>query len=173
MPTAQDPVRANAFLLLAQTVAPQAAAVETMRVLPNDIAGYVSLLLGIFALVGMAVAWGKWIGQLNGYGGRLKIVEDEQRAAQGRDSQTALQIERMLGQHDSLIQMMGGFSRSAEQCSIDTEKLGKDIAQRIDGLALHMNKVELNVSQRLAGVEKEIELTRRYAVSRSGGNADA
>jgi hypothetical protein len=98
--------------------------------------------------------------QIDGFGQRLSSVENEQLEARGRDAIMNENINRTLGAHESLIRIIGEARGSTVQCREDTHALGEKIEIKLEGMFKSQNQNHLELSTRLAGVEKELELMR-------------
>lgn len=99
-------------------------------------------------------------GSLDGFGSRLGGVEREQTEARGRHQTMSQQIDRVLGSHEALIKIIGEARGSTVQCREDTQALGEKIERKMDIATEQSNKNHLDLSTRLAGVERELELMR-------------
>lgn len=97
---------------------------------------------------------------LDGYGSRLTGVEKEQQESRGRHAAMSDQINRTLGAHESLIKIIGEARGSSVQCREDTQALGEKIERKIDLAAKISVDNHLDLSTRLARVERELELIR-------------
>jgi hypothetical protein len=146
-------------------------------------AGWITVLGFALSISATIFAWGKWAqktnsikddlvkdinnhkeyvkGQLDGIGGRVKEVESEQEHINGRLDGDNSNIQRLLGQHEALMKLIGEARGSTVQCREDTQALGEKIDRKMDTISKQLTDTTLQLSQRLAGVEKELELMRR------------
>jgi hypothetical protein len=99
--------------------------------------------------------------QLDGFGARVNAVEHNQDNTDGRLTTISTQIDRTLGAHESLLRVIGEARGSTIQCREDTQALGEKIERKFDLAAEKSEHNHLDLSTRLAGVEKELELMRR------------
>lgn len=98
---------------------------------------------------------------LDGFGNRVSKVELEQQQARGRETIMAENITRTLGAHEAIIRIIGEARGSVVQCREDTQALGEKIEGKMDLMITKVNQNHLDLSTRLAGVERELELIRK------------
>jgi hypothetical protein len=98
---------------------------------------------------------------LDGFGTRVTSIEQRQNDTTGRLEVISTQIERTLGAHESLLRVIGEARGSTIQCREDTQALGEKIERKFDIASEKSEKNHLDLSTRLSGVEKELELMRR------------
>lgn len=98
---------------------------------------------------------------LDGFGSRVSKVELDQQQARGRETVMAENITRTLGAHESIIRIIGEARGSVVQCREDTQSLGEKIEGKLEVMITKNNQNHLDLSTRLAGVEKELELMRK------------
>ena len=115
--------------------------------------GWLTLLLAISSVIGGFVAAGKFLGTLNGFGERLGEVEKAQEESRGHRASMQRSIDRILDQHESILQRLGESKRTAEKCSEETQDLAINIGSRIESLSRDVNAMNLQLSQRLRAVE--------------------
>lgn len=137
----------------------QAAVTQAASPLWNmSIGAWAGFLLSIIGIVGGLIAVGRFIQTLNGFGERLKSVEGAQNESEGHRNAMQTQINRILDQHQSILERLGEAKRSTEKCSEETVDLGIQIGARIDTLGREVNAMNLNLSQRLKAVETVLKL---------------
>ena len=129
---------------------------------PVTISGWITMFVSIGTLivvvVGSIVGYSKWLAKINGLGARVKKVEDEQVKIRAVQDERGLQFERLLTQHEALIEAVAGAKKSAEQCSTDSEQHAMMIGAKVDELRGANNRMELSISQRLTAVETKMEV---------------
>jgi hypothetical protein len=101
--------------------------------------------------------------ELNRFGERLGRVESEQDHMSGQMSETANHVQRVLGQHDTILGLLGEARGNAIRCSVDTVARGEKIDRKLEALSQTVNTTKLELGVQLAGVQKELELMRRKA----------
>lgn len=131
------------------------------NVWPVTVTGWVTLIASLGTLVIIPVSYGKWLEKMNGLGRRMKRIEDEQERARGTDVARQREIDRVLGQHEDLLRLVGESKRSAEQCLTDAEQHALEIGAQCSEILKAQNKMELGLSQRLTALETEVRLARR------------
>lgn len=97
---------------------------------------------------------------IDGLGIRVGKVEHEHDEFRGRQQEMSEQISRTLGAHESLIKIIGEARGSSVQCREDTQALGEKIERKFDIAAKISVDNHLDLSTRLARVERELELIR-------------
>lgn len=142
-------------------------------------AGWITLAAFLISLGATIFAWGKWAqktnsvkgeliekidnhkehvkNQLDGFGGRVESMESEHDHINGRLDEASGHVQRILGQHDSILGLLGEAKGSAVQCREDTQALGEKIERKLENITNRIGEVELNLSQRLTGVETKID----------------
>jgi hypothetical protein len=137
----------------------------------------------LVSLVSTAFAWGKWAqktnaikediekdftnhkesvkNQLDGFGGRVESMESEHDHINGRLEEASGHVQRILGQHDSILGLLGEARGSSVQCREDTQALGEKLEKKLENITSQQADTKLHLSERLKGVEKELELMRR------------
>jgi hypothetical protein len=132
---------------------------------PTRASGWVALFVSIGTavtlVVGSVIAYGKWLSRMNGLGRRVKAVEDDQVKIRAVQDERGLQFERLLTQHEALIEAVAGAKKSAEQCSNESEQHAMFIGSKVDELKNAASKMELSISQRLTVVETKIDIMTR------------
>jgi hypothetical protein len=131
---------------------------DGIPVLPSSIAGWITIIVALAAIAGTIWSHGKARGELNGFGERLKKVEDEQRKSEGERDADRINISRLLGQHDTILGIIGGARESAESCIEQTRDLGIEIGSEVAELGNKINRMELAIVQRLTAVETTLSL---------------
>jgi len=148
------------FVFLLQVLAK--ATTDESAVWPITISGWVTLFLSIGTLVavvvGTIVGYSKWLTKMNGMGRRIKVVEDEQVRIKAVSDERGRQFERLLAQHESLIEAVAGAKKSAEQCSVESEQHALMIGSKVDEMKNKFGGMELSISQRLTAVETKMEI---------------
>jgi peptidoglycan hydrolase CwlO-like protein len=146
-------------------------------------AGWITIAAFTISLIATIFAWGKWTqrtnslkgefnegltqhkeqikNQLDGFGNRVTSLERGQTNLQGEFNGANNDIQRLLGQHDALMKLIGEARGSTIQCREDTFALGEKIERKMDGLSGQLSETTLQLSQRMAGVERELEIMRR------------
>jgi hypothetical protein len=128
---------------------------------PTTGAGWVTLALSGVALVLIPVGYGKWLEKMNGLGGRVKEVEDEQRRLEGVDVERRLEIDRILANHETLLTRVGESKKSADRCLEDAERHAITIGSKVDEARTALNDLRLTLSERLTAVETELRLAKK------------
>jgi hypothetical protein len=120
----------------------------------------VSIITAVAVSIGSFIAYGKWLGKMNGFGGRLKKVEDKLTEVSAIQDERGKQFQRILDQHEALISQVAESKKRAEQCSDEFEDHAVLLGSKIDELKNQSSRLELTISQRLTAVETELKLAR-------------
>jgi hypothetical protein len=119
---------------------------------------WVALIIAVAAILGGFIAFGRFLQTLNGFGERLKVAEGRLDKSQGHRDAMQTQINRILDQHQTMLERLGEAKRSTEKCSEDTVDLGIAIGSKIDGVSREVNALALQLSQRIKAVETVLKL---------------
>jgi hypothetical protein len=127
-------------------------------VLPDNLGEWLTTTVALISIGATIWSHGKSRGELNGFGERLRKVEDAHKQSEGERDADRLNISRLLGQHDTILGIIGGARESADRCSEQTRDLGIDIGAQVSDLGMKINKMELALVQRLTAVETTLRL---------------
>lgn len=125
---------------------------------PVTVSGWVTLIIAVLGVAGGILAAGKFLGTLNGFGVRLTDLEKAHEKAEGERATMQRQVDRVLDQHELMIERLGESKRSAEKCSEETVDLGIAIGAKIDSVARDVNSMNLQLSQRIKAVETVLKI---------------
>ncbi len=125
---------------------------------PVTVVGWITTVGFIMTILGGVFALGKFYQALNGFGARLTDAEKALEESKGDRSAIHRMLERVLTQHEALIERLGENRRTTEKCSEDTVELGIQIGSKIDVLGHRLNEINLNLSQRIKAVETVLKI---------------
>jgi hypothetical protein len=133
---------------------------EVPPIWPVTVTGWVGLIAGMFAL-GLSL-WNQLVTkvkrdqELNGVGTRVKTLEEFRQEYQGEATERALVMQRTSDALAQLLVQIGEAKASAGQCHADTERMGRDLAHRIDSAMEQMSGWERRLSMQVYGLETEL-----------------
>jgi hypothetical protein len=141
------------------------AATSGAQVWPVTVAGWVTLVGGVIGLtvtiVGSIIAYGKFLGKLNGFGERVSVVEKEQAAAKERDEVLTRTMERMTQAQEHLLEKIGQAERASEQCGDSMQEYTIKVGTEIHELAKLIQHEGREAGERLKGVETKLDFIMR------------
>lgn len=128
---------------------------------PVSVSGWVALVLSIASVltivIGGTIAWGKWLGHLDGLGQRLAKVEQYKEQAIGSETERLRQIDRIEHDHKDLIVRVGEAKQVGAECREDAVQHSIELGSRVAEIDKKISVLELSVSQRLTATETDIE----------------
>lgn len=125
---------------------------------PITISGWITLAIAVVGIIGGFVSAGKFIGTLNGFGLRLTDLERGHEKAEGERLTMQRQVDRILDQHETILERLGEAKRSADRCGEDTVELGIKIGSKIDTIGKEVTLMNLHLSQRIKAVETILKI---------------
>lgn len=154
-----------ATLLWQVAPAVREAAASGADVWPVTVAGWVTLVGGgiglLVSIIGSIIAYGKFLGKLNGFGERLGTVEKEQAAAKERDEVLTRALDRMTQAQEGLLEKLGHAERASEQCEDSMQGYTIKIGAEIHDLAKLIQHEGREAGERLKGVETKLDFIMR------------
>lgn len=151
-------------------------------IMPTTISGWFSLIAIMITFAGSLIAYGKRGAQMaamdqalkneittlaesakrdmDGLGVRVREVELAQERISEALRDHDLAFERTTAAQTSILEKLGKAERSAEACSDDMQRYAIEIGVKVDSITRKLSSTELELSNRLVGVEKELQLTR-------------
>ena len=94
--------------------------------------------------------------EINGLGGRVSKIETWQERFDAGETQRALIMERVTVSQEALLRQIGAAEKSASQCGADTERMSRDLVQRIDRVMERLRKWERRSTLSMYGLETEL-----------------
>lgn len=142
---------------------------------PVTIMGWVTLLVAIAAGIGTIIGWGRLIEKLNGYGSRLKEVEEDIVSIKTTQQQQTLALERVTAANESIMRELGAARRGAETCTENMKDYALEIGTKIDTWRREMGHDFTDLRQRLADIDKDLSarmegLEREVRITRTRGD---
>lgn len=124
---------------------------------PTTVSGWVALVASLTTLVtvvlGGAIAYGKSAEQFNRLKDRVSDLETAQEGQKGMDEERRSQLDRVLGEHATILGALGESKRSVEQCRDDADQYTREIGAKVADVLRAMGQMELSIVQRLTAVE--------------------
>lgn len=128
---------------------------------PQSVTGWLGLIGSGLSLLGIAVGYGKLVQQINGLGVRVANVEDGDKVSDERMDSFATQVQRVLDQHQLLIERIGEARGETVRCREDYVNLGEQLGAKIDNLRRELTEQNTKMRERLASVETELKHVHR------------
>lgn len=127
---------------------------------PVTVSGWVALFTSITTaivmLVGGTLAWGKWLDRMNGFGERLKLVEDKQERDEGADVERLRQFDAVMAEQRHIVAAVARAEKAAESCRTEADQHALEIGSRTIEVINKLNSMELALAQRLTAVETKL-----------------
>lgn len=124
---------------------------------PESVTGWLGLIVSIISLLGIAVGYGKLVQQINGLGTRVAAVEDTGKEAGIKVDGLNTQVQRVLDQHQTLIERIGEARGETVRCREDYVSLGDQLGTKIDNLRRELTEQNTKLRERLTAVETELK----------------
>lgn len=142
----------------------QRASDSVQSVWPTSIAGWLTLILAVFGLVGGIIAYGKQQGrqtsQLNAFGRRVKQLEDNDTKRDAEIRTLHDDVRRVLNAHDGLLKEIARASKTAEQCEELMEKYAIEIGIKIDEWRRTSERWHSDFDRELHGLTVELRVRK-------------
>jgi hypothetical protein len=132
---------------------------------PVTVTGWVTLVTAILALGGTILSWiwgwAKLMAKLNGLGGRVSAVEEEQARARGREESLSKLVSDFGHVLERVSEKLGEAKKATEGCNERTEAFAIQIGSKIDDFLRESREDRRALGERLTAVETELRLTRQ------------
>lgn len=132
--------------------------VTSTQVWPTSVTGWVSLFTSVIALIGIAVAYGRWIEKLNGVGTRVKGLEEWKQRSDGAELERIRVVDRILSQHETLIGQIADAKAMAGEARREGDENVLHMTSSLQSLERAINALQLDLSQRMTAVETKLNV---------------
>lgn len=127
---------------------------------PTTVVGWITVLGFIGILIGYIVERTRRDEKINGWGARVDEFGKELATVRGTQEEHAKVMAGIVAAQERIVEELGKATKAAEDCEATSERHTLELGSKVDDMRRSIEAKIGQFGERLAGVERELELGR-------------